>query len=174
MRAKSASGRRVLALDVKPHWSGYAVFESPTQLLDAGTVTFRTSKDAEARFAFLMRTFCPRVLVLREIRSQSPRDNPDTRLISGYAGHAARRSSIATVLVSERLLRGHFEAQGAHTKHQVASLLARTFPDLEWKLPPPRKLWQTERPRMSVFGAVALGATYLALQGLNQGGDEIL
>ncbi|MHB8217075.1 MAG: hypothetical protein ACYDDS_13450 [Candidatus Sulfotelmatobacter sp.] len=50
------------------------------------------------------------------------------------------------------------------TKYQAASLLARVFPEIASKVPPPRKLWQTEAWNMLIFDALALGISYLASQ----------
>jgi hypothetical protein len=48
----------------------------------------------------------------------------------------------------------------ANTKHEIASMLARIFPELFWKLPPKRRAWEPERQIMTVFDAVALGFAY--------------
>jgi len=45
-------------------------------------------------------------------------------------------------------------------KYEVASALARQFPDLALRLPPKRKCWQSEDYRMGVFDAAALGVAY--------------
>jgi len=45
-------------------------------------------------------------------------------------------------------------------KYEVASALARQFPDLASRLPPKRKIWQSEDYRMGIFDAAALGAAY--------------
>jgi len=66
------------------------------------------------------------------------------------------------VFVSEAMLRAHFRKREASTKQEIASLLAQDFPDLAWRLPPPRKAWQHEHRNMPMFDAVALGTSYFA------------
>jgi hypothetical protein len=50
-------------------------------------------------------------------------------------------------------------------KHEIATVLAQRFPALAPKLPPKRKIWQSEDYRMSVFDAAALGVAYFARHG---------
>jgi hypothetical protein len=45
-------------------------------------------------------------------------------------------------------------------KYEVASALARQFPDLALRLPPKRKCWQSEHYRMGIFDAAAVGVAY--------------
>jgi hypothetical protein len=40
--------------------------------------------------------------------------------------------------------------------------LAQRFPELAAKLPPKRKIWQSEDYRMSIFDAASLGVAYFA------------
>jgi hypothetical protein len=37
------------------------------------------------------------------------------------------------------------------------------FPELLWKLPPKRRIWESEHPIMAMFDAVALGFAYWQL-----------
>jgi hypothetical protein len=45
-------------------------------------------------------------------------------------------------------------------KYEVASALAKQFPALASRLPPKRKIWQSEDYRMGIFDAAALGVAY--------------
>ena len=42
----------------------------------------------------------------------------------------------------------------------IASVLAKQFPTLDLRLPPKRKIWQSEDYRMSIFDAAAAGVAY--------------
>ena len=39
-------------------------------------------------------------------------------------------------------------------------MVARMFPELLWKLPPKRKIWESEHPIMTMFDAIAMGFAY--------------
>ena len=45
-------------------------------------------------------------------------------------------------------------------KYEVASVLAKQFPALASRLPPKRKIWQSEDYRMGIFDAAAVGVAY--------------
>jgi hypothetical protein len=49
---------------------------------------------------------------------------------------------------------------GCETRDEIAAVLARLFLDLHWRLPPKRRAWQSEHPRMAMFDAIALGLAY--------------
>jgi hypothetical protein len=53
-----------------------------------------------------------------------------------------------------------FRSLGCETKAETSTALARIFPELVWRLPPERRVWESEHPRQSVFDAIALGLAY--------------
>jgi len=58
-------------------------------------------------------------------------------------------------------VRRFFARYNGTTKHAIASLLAGWYPDLFWKLPRKRRIWQSESYNMAVFDAAATGVAYL-------------
>jgi hypothetical protein len=158
MKMTTFGESRVLALDVRPHYAGYAVFENPRRLLDAGIVRLKSREDVKRRLSHLIQTYRPDVLVLRKLQPDSARDNSDTRYILRSARHVARQASVAITQINEKQLRERMT--GAENKHEFASFLAQLFPQLAWRVPPRRRLWQSERRCMAIFDAVAYGITY--------------
>jgi hypothetical protein len=49
------------------------------------------------------------------------------------------------------------------TKVELAATLAMIFPELAWRLPPKRKIWQSEHRRQTAFDAIALAVGYWKL-----------
>jgi len=45
-------------------------------------------------------------------------------------------------------------------KYEIACAVAERLPELASKLPPKRKIWQSEDYRMSIFDATAVGVAY--------------
>ena len=158
------TGHRVLALDVRPHRLGYAIFEAPARLIDFGVTRFDSSDAGLRRVTALGGRYCPAAVVLRKIAKWSTRNHPITRAVVRLISRQARQSAIEVVVVSARQVRISLGGDRTLTKHQIASLLAQAFPELAWKLPQPRKSWQPEPWNMLIFDAVALGMTYLASQ----------
>jgi|SRR5215469_4043423 len=151
---------RVLALDIRPQRAGYAVFENPKQLLDAGIIRFSSLEKAGLRLSLLMMTYRPDVLVLRKPSIRNKRNHSDTRQILLAAFRLAQRNSIEVVQITDRQFSEYIGA--VQNKHETASRLAKLFPQLTWRLPPPRRTWQSERRSMALFDAVAYGMTYFA------------
>jgi hypothetical protein len=54
-----------------------------------------------------------------------------------------------------------FIPDGQGTKHELAEILAKQFPEeLGSRLPPKRKAWMSEDSRMGIFDAVALALVF--------------
>src|SRR5439155_25566784 len=66
---------------------------------------------------------------------------------------------IAVRLISPERIRRMFPGS-VRNKDDLASRVAAHFPDLAWKLPPPRKFPRREHYRMSIFDAAALALAY--------------
>jgi len=157
-------GRRVLALDVRPHRLGYAVFETPLRLIDFGVTRFDSADAGMSRVTALIGRFGPNAVVLRKITRRSTRNRPLTRAVLRLISRQVRHSSIPVAAFSNRQVRASLGKTQARTKHQVASLLSHAFPELAWRMPPPRKPWQPEPWNMPIFDAVAIGVSYFATQ----------
>ncbi len=158
------ANRRLLAVDVRPHRLGYAVFETPLHLLDFGGTRVHSPHSSLCRVDALVARHSPAIVVFRKIGRRSPRNRPLTRASIRLISRRLRHSSITVAFVSERQVKNSLCGDRRLTKHQIASLLARAFPELALRLPPPRKPWEHEVWNMLIFDAVALGASYLASQ----------
>jgi hypothetical protein len=158
------ANHRLLALDVRPHRLGYAVFETPARLLDFRVTRFDSPHAGALRAASLVGKFGPTTVVLRKIGQRSTRNRPLTRATIRLISRQTRHSSIQVAVVSNRQVTISLGGGRRLTKHQIASLLAQAFPELVWRLPQPRRPWEPEPWNMSIFDAVALGVTYLVSQ----------
>lgn len=156
---RSRIRHRVLAVD-PTHWGfGFVVLENGGRLVEWG------SRDADpshrndrcvTAVGILMVKYVPSVLALEDWTAPSSHRRARVlRLLARLRAEGLRRrcrvSTIALAVVRRRL--GLDERA---TKHNVASVLAARFPELEQYLPRPRKLWETEHPRMSLFTALGL------------------
>ncbi|MGI9102201.1 MAG: hypothetical protein ACR2IF_07125 [Terriglobales bacterium] len=72
----------------------------------------------------------------------------------------------------EERLWNYFSARDTRTKQEIASLLAKIFPELSWRLPPPRKTWQHEHDNMPIFDAAGVGMVYVGKAPDAVGGAE--
>jgi len=153
---------RILALDIRAYQIGYVGVAIPNRLLAFGVARFTSRLVGLARLTVIMRRIHPTALVLRKISARSARNTAGAKVLLRSAWLAAHRSALAVSMIRDRQVRDHFGTLGVTTKYQVALFLTKQFPELEWKLPPPRKAWKREHPNMSIFDAAALAMTYLA------------
>ena len=149
----------ILSFAVRASRYGYAVFAGPEKLLDWGAgeiVSHETGNAVGVRRAeFLFGHFRPDVVIL----SRSP------RVLSGNyprAGDLIQSITRESALGDARLvsldweaITSVFAASGPSTRYEIASALARTFPDLHWKLPPKPKSTDREPHILIAFDAVA-------------------
>jgi hypothetical protein len=149
---------RVLALDLHPLSFGYAVFEGPDELLDWGIKSFRHGVNAvkvplDMKLALLLDRYGPDVVVTKEPRTATLEKM--ARVIMNLP--QCRRIPVRRI--SSTAVRRAFPGE-SHNKYQIASLIAKRYPELSPRLGSRRKLWQAETYSMSIFDAVALGVTY--------------
>ena len=81
------------------------------------------------------------------------------RLLHNTERHAALRK-LPVAIVTRPEIRERFGHVGK-TKWKIAKALVGRYPELEWKLPPKRKPWQSEDERMNIFDALSLAVTAL-------------
>lgn len=156
-----ADNRRILALDVRPHSFGYAVMEGPAQMLAWGAKRFPGGVNARRvparrRLAALLEEFLPAAVVLKQTAGKSPRGRMQRTVLRQAAIQKVPMRSV-TLLEMEKAFAGHTQ-----NKYELGLELAARCPDLAWRLPPKRKLWQSEDYRTSLFDAAAVGLTYFA------------
>lgn len=169
---KHAETTRIVAVDARSSRLGYAVFEAPMRLIDWG-VKGTKGRMGNARIADLLALFQPSVVVLPRIVTNSKRNSVGVRSTVQAVRCEACRASLPIAIASERAVKTFFERHGFRTRHEIASVLARSFPELAWKLPPRRKAWESEPARMSIFDAVRLGIAFLASQSNSEDSGEI-
>jgi Holliday junction resolvasome RuvABC endonuclease subunit len=154
---------RIFAIDPTHKGFGYAVFELPFRLVDWGLARITGDKHAGAitQFEKLIDRFRPDALVLEDAEAPGSRRHPRVRRLIDALVKLARERGIAVYTVARSaVLKCFSTADEPATKYSIAERLAEHFPDLQSKLPPPRKLWQSEDERMSIFDALALAVTH--------------
>jgi len=156
--------QRIIALDIRSQRFGYAVIEAPPiRFLDWGVRTVGTRRRTW-HVADLIRMYRPCFVVVRRRKTGGKRDTPGARNIMRAIRSEARQGHVPVAQISEWALKKFFRGYGKRTKHEIASLLAASFTELKWKLPPPRrvKFWRPESARMGIFDATAIGIVFLA------------
>jgi hypothetical protein len=142
---------------------GYAVLELPLRLVDWGIARVKVEKHAGAVTAFgkLLDRFRPDALVLEDTGAPGSRRHPRVRRLIDALVQLARERGITVFTVARTAVLKWFSTpEERATKLSVAKRLTERFPELLSKLPPARKLWESEHERMSIFDALALAVTH--------------
>jgi hypothetical protein len=155
----------ILAVDLRHRRFGYAVFEGHRTLLDSGLRVYRAVGEEEAvmaskRLAVLLHLFAPSAIVIKRERWDRAQTSPHIKSLVEVVTRVAATHSVSIHLIGDDNVRQTFRNMGCETRDEIAAALARIFPELQWKLPPKRRAWQSEHPRMAMFDAVALGLAY--------------
>jgi len=158
---------RLLALEIRLSKIGFVVLEGPTKLLDWGVGVRwfgrnkRSLKHAVPnRLRALMHLHGPSVVVARWISHYSAPANKRFATILRAIRAECRRDSAEFKALPTRQVQRHFALLGHTTKHEIATSLAERFEELSWKLPRPKKSYQSEAPAMLLFDAAATGVTF--------------
>lgn len=167
MQREPIETTRLLALHVRPQRFGFAVFKGPKQLLDWGGGTYpprsgRIAAQVSKRLDPLLRIYGPSVVIARKLSAREQRQYDLRPIVSVVKGHAAKHSAEFVPIGRKEVHQVFLRSDRKVTKYQIAAQVAICFPELLWKLPPPRKPWQKEHYNMAIFDAVALGISYFS------------
>jgi len=160
----------------KPQWPGlvlsiyattrgfaFALFESPLSPVDWGVkVAVRASKNAECveGITKLVETYQPDAVVIEDYRAAGSRRSLRIRRLYRAIEAWTASQAIETYRYSRNLIRETFSRLGAYTKEEIAQIITKHIPAFEHRLPPVRRVWMSEDPRMGLFDATALAFTF--------------
>lgn len=152
---------RFLMLDIRAQRYGFAAFDASRRLLGwgyrrnacAGKMTVEKHLTIlQLRFGF------GQILVRRrtDVRSQQQqRDVVDAVVRFGSS------AKVPITLIDAHQIRSFFNGR---SKYEIAKLVAERFPEIAWKLPRKRKVWQPESERQSIFDAMSVGMYFFGSQ----------
>jgi hypothetical protein len=156
-----------LVLAIRPFTRGVAfVFaEGPLSPIDWGVTEIKGGK-WNARCAAAARALIdhlkPDVVALPiETSSTGGLSGRAKRLLKLIGNHALGQS-IDVVRYSRANVQACFENTGALTRYEIAQAIASQIPAFAHRLPPVRRTWDREAPRLYLFDAAALAMTYYA------------
>jgi lipase chaperone LimK len=157
---------RLLALEIRSRWTGFVGIEAAARLTEWGR---RKHKVKGSKFADLVKRridaildlWLPARIVVRTRPIRSPKARRRISTIVSVVRREARKNSIEFRAISAKDVRQFFAARQCKSKYQIATLIARQFPELSWRLPPKRKSWKAEDHRMVIFDAAATALAFL-------------
>jgi hypothetical protein len=153
---------RIIAIDLRFRRSGFATFEGPRRLLEFGTIDIRLGegKDSKSRLSDLIKLAAAKVVLVKKERWKNLMTRADAKPLIDALTNQATAHSIRIRFLEQSALNSTFRNLGCETKADISTSLARIFPELIWKLPPKRRIWEPEHSRQTVFDAIALGMAF--------------
>jgi len=151
---------RKLGISPSVHGFGYTVMEGNDRLVAFGNKRIKGKDKNERCFAHiekLVSRYWPDILILPDVKAKGTRHAKRIIRLQEKILMLAKQRRLKTKTVSVLKLRERLLGDGKVTKHQVAEFLAQKFPEeLASQIPPKRRFWMNEDPRMDIFAAVAL------------------
>ncbi|HEX8300277.1 hypothetical protein [Sphingomonas sp.] len=154
----------IFALHATSRGFGYVAFEGPFAPYDWGTVVARGDKNAIClhKLEKMLERFTPETLLLEEAKSVANRSDRILRLYKAIVALCTSRG-IDIAIYSLGDVKTCFASAGARTRQEIAETVARTIDALGYRMPKPRKAWQSEDRRMAMFCAAALVLTHFQM-----------
>jgi hypothetical protein len=150
---------RILAVSLSSRGFGYAVMEGNDRLIYFGKKIFTGEKNAKSltQIDKLIIRSQPNVLALHDVKAEGTRRDPRIKALHRRVVALGKKHKIKVVKISGIELRTALLGNPKGTKHEMAELLAKQFPDeLASRLPPKRRFYDSEDARMDIFDAGGL------------------
>ena len=137
------------------------VLEGKNQLIDWGVVHVKNDKNERciARIRQFMQRYLPDVVVTEHPDKSFHRSARIQRLLDGVRELANEMKCPYRGFLHAPIRKGS-SLSTSTTKQEIAEAIAEKFPELASRLPPPRKPWMSEDPRIAMFYAVAIALAY--------------
>ena len=147
--------RRIVGVSPTSRGFGFAVLESPENLVDWGLAHVRPPEPRKVacRAVELLERHRPDLLVLPTW--EGSRYGERSREVLELVGREASARKVEVLRMEGEEVRRRFSDVGL-TKHDRAVALAERFPELSSRLPKKRRPWQTQDERLAVFDAAML------------------
>jgi len=154
---------RILAIAPSSKGFGYAVLEGQDNLVDWGVKIVGVDKNVQSltKVNELVIRYQPDVLVLEDALAKDSRRSPRIRILHRQIVQLAAKRKVSVKLFSRDEVMNGFILDGERTRHALAEIIAKRFPEqLMAELPPKRKAWMSEDAKIDIFVAVALVLTF--------------
>lgn len=162
MTAGRTQPGRVLGFHPTSRGFGWVVFEGPFRPIDWGLVGARKDKNAVCLQSLdrLLERFAPEVLVLEAYDRETTRRAGRIARLGALVRDLADERGIETAVYSRAEIREAFVEVKARTRREIAQAVAQHLEVFRHRLPPPRRPWDSEDARESLFAAAAVVLTY--------------
>ena len=164
--SRRARDEVVLSIYPTKHGLAYTLFDAPLTPIDWGLKRIE-DKCKNARSLAIVEALCqalkPDTLVIEDSVFSPSRRQARIRRLLDLISTYAETENLTLVRYSKKRVKCTFRHAGAITRYEIAQAIATYVPALAGRLPPVRKLWQSEDHRLALFDAAALALTHFAV-----------
>lgn len=150
---------RTLAIAPSAYGFGFAVMDGFDNLADWGMKEAKGDKNKVAlnKVRELVGRYQPELLVIPNTEVENSRRSTRIKKLTRKIKELGQSKGTKVAAYTLEEMHAVFSEGKKGTKHDIAVKLGARFPDeLGNRVPPKRKLWQSEDSRMDIFDAVAL------------------
>jgi hypothetical protein len=164
MKAPEA-GELTFGFQPTSHGFGWVAFSSPLSLYDWGLCEMRREKNVGClrKLERLLGRLEPHTLVMESFQGAGVRRSERVVRLCKAVAELARGRGMDVVVYPRVATKGAFAPVGAQSRQEIAEAVARSFEELRYRLPKPRRAWEGQPRRMAVFDAAAAVLTHYQL-----------
>lgn len=165
MTDSSRASGIVLALHPTTWGFGWAAFRGPLSPVDWNAARVLGDRNAQSlkRIRRLIDRFRPSEIIIEQFEGEPTRRHPRVRRLYRSIVKLAQENGIEPRIFTREAIETVFATFNAKTRYDIAKVIASKIDSFGHLLPPERKPWLPEHPRMGLFSAAALAITYFAL-----------
>ena len=157
--------KRILAFDPCHRGIGFVVLESGNRLVDCGVYRIANLQrdTVSCPLRSLILRYQPSHIVTECTEAAATRRGSRAKTIVEAVAAVGKESNSPVSRYSIAQVRVVFSRWKVGKKSARAAILVNNFPVLRMYLPPRRRPWMSEDPRMAIFDALSFAITHLAL-----------
>jgi len=161
-----ASQKTVLALYPNRFGVAYALFGSPTELIEygIGNVQPVNNKKAMKKIRRYIDYYKPDILITRNLNDFKGRKSKRIAKLIDLICREARTQALEVHSYTRTQIKSVFESFSATTKYQISQKIIEWFSELKAYEFPVRKRWMAENYNAGVFDAISLAVAFWYLE----------
>ena len=158
--------KTILALFPNRWGIGYAIFNTPKDLVDYGIgyVQHVNNKRSITRVKKYLDYYKPDIVLIRNIPHSSVIKCKRTNKLINTISEIVTQKGLGIHHYSRTQIKDVFQQFDVSSKFEISKKIIEWFPSLEARAIPKRKKWMTENSNMGIFDAISLGITHFYLQ----------
>lgn len=141
---------------------GYAILTNALTVINSQVVQVRPISNSHAlkRIKELIDYYEPKIVVIEDYLGVGSRKSKRIQKMIDAIEHYGAKKNLKTHKYSRADIRFVFSNFNAHTKYEIACVIAENIKSMEYKLMKPRKISESEKYMAGAFDAVSLGITH--------------